>query len=190
MLCDLELFLSIPAIIPMLTIVHDLIVFAQGRDVYINDFMAAEDMSIPDLDCRYVYWEHAYCTLDFPMFMEYVDNKSYLMKDDWLPDMNTGIEYLCFKKVEHSYACHSYDSSGRKVSVTREIFTSTVAEVKAKCTDAEKCLISKLKACFPNTMLLSALGIVYPQFWRKPDAEKHFSEALGYIKKQFGVPRS
>jgi hypothetical protein len=122
--------------------------------------------------------------------LEYVDNKSYTMKHDWLPDMNTGVEYLSFKIGEHSYAVHLYDSTGKKVGVTRELFASTVASVKAKCSEAASCLITELKERFADTMLLSAFAIFFPQYWKDPNAEKNFPEHLKYIKKHFGVART
>jgi hypothetical protein len=76
------------------------------------------------------------------------------MKHDWLPDLNTGIEYLSFKIGDHNYACHVYDGISKKVGATQEIFASIVAFVKAKCTKAISCLITELRKRFPDTMLL------------------------------------
>ena len=53
MLCDLDMFLLLPALLPMLFIVNDLIIYIKGGDVYIGDFLMALNMSILDLEIKY-----------------------------------------------------------------------------------------------------------------------------------------
>jgi hypothetical protein len=68
MLCDLDMFLSLPALLPMLSIMNDLIIYAQGRDIYIGDFLMALDMSILDLEIKYCNSISGFSGEDFPLF--------------------------------------------------------------------------------------------------------------------------
>jgi hypothetical protein len=54
LLVDLQTFLSIPCILPLLRSMHLMIQFAQGRNVFINDYLSAVNMCIMELESWYV----------------------------------------------------------------------------------------------------------------------------------------
>jgi hypothetical protein len=107
----------------MLGLIHYLIVFAQGRDVYALDFLAALDMCLTDLECIYVDLETSYDPRDFPQFYEYVDNLNcIIMMHEWVMDLNNNIEYFSFYIEEYTYPCSMIDKNGDKVTISRKVF--------------------------------------------------------------------
>ncbi|CAM6129409.1 unnamed protein product [Calypogeia fissa] len=60
--------------------------------------------------------------------------------------------------------------------VTKEDFLFVAAQVKVECQEAIESLIAQLDHRFPDSSLLNALGIVFPHYWLKTDAEEAFQE--------------
>jgi len=54
LLCDLELLLNLPCILPMLEVVHTLIIYVQRRDVFICEFINAMKSVEAELHQLYV----------------------------------------------------------------------------------------------------------------------------------------
>jgi hypothetical protein len=55
--------------------------------------------------------------------------------------------------------------SGLSKSVSREEFNAAFSAVKGQCKAAAELLISQLEKRFPNSEIMEALGIVFPQYW-------------------------
>lgn len=77
-----------------------------------------------------------------------------------------------------------------KSIVSHDDFDHVVITVKRTCKEATQKLIDELNNWFPNVELLSALGIVHPQFWTRDDAKEAFGDHLVVIKEELCKSRS
>jgi hypothetical protein len=118
-----------------------------------------------------------------------INDNTYLIRQEWVPDLNTGIEYLSFRIGEHYYPCHIVEKE-RKEPVTRDGFEKCITSVKADCTVAAARLVDELKEQFPDSELMAAFSIVYPQYWRTSNCEELLPKHLGVIKSYYGQVRS
>jgi hypothetical protein len=50
-------------------------------------------------------------------------------------------------------------------SMGKEEFDIAMSVVKGQCKAAAKLLISQLEKRFPNSEIMEALGVVFPQYW-------------------------
>jgi hypothetical protein len=81
----------------MLEELKRMVIFAQGRDVFIYDYMDTVEYALDNLEFKYVNPETAYAPANFPQLCEYIENYSYAMQYIWLPDMNTGVDFFNFR---------------------------------------------------------------------------------------------
>jgi hypothetical protein len=75
--------------------------------------------------------------------------------------------------------------SGLSKSVSREEFNAAFSAVKGQCKAAAELLISQLEKRFPNSEIMEALGIVFPQYWLQEKCDELFPLHLQVIKAWF-----
>jgi hypothetical protein len=164
--------------------------FAQSRDVFISDYVAAVKICQADLYMMYVDPESSFCKEHFQMFYDVVEDHSYTISQEWVTDLNTGCESLAFRICGHTYPAHSLcPTFGKKLSVSRADFEGVVASVKEQCRDACKVLIAELDRRFPNSELMNALAIVFPQFWLQSNCDDLFTLHMKTLRSHFCVAR-
>jgi hypothetical protein len=187
LLCDLQTFLSIPCILPMLRSLNVMVTYAQGRDVYINDYVNTVKLCILELQARYVEPRTWNNKREFPQLFEYTQNATYVMELEWFQDLQLNENFLNFRIAGHHYPLHTKDSDENRVpNVSMAAYELTLAEVKANCTEAAIRLIKELKKRFPHSEIMADFSIFYPQFWVHPKAEVMFDHHLKVLKKHFG----
>lgn len=97
---------------------------------------------------------------------------------------------MAFRIAGHTYPAHSICGvNGKKMLVTREDLAAVVSSVKGQCKDAAEMLSLELDVRFPHVDLMSALGIVFPQYWLQVNCEDLFPLHVATLKSQFGVVR-
>jgi hypothetical protein len=74
---------------------------------------------------------------------------------------------------------------GLSKSMSREKFDAAVSAVKGQCKAAVELLISQLEKRFPNSKIMEALGIVFPQYWVQEKCDELFPLYLQVIKDWF-----
>jgi hypothetical protein len=80
--------------------------------------------------------------------------------------LNDGCKSLVFRIGNHSYSAHSLcPLTGKKLPVLRSDFDIVVTSMKGQCQDAAEVLIAELDRRFPDSELMNALSIVFPQYW-------------------------
>jgi hypothetical protein len=166
MLCDISTLLALPCLMPLLDCVNSLMKFAQSSDVFVSDFVAAVKICQADLFMMYVDPSSSFQKLHFQQFSDIVEDYSYTIMQEWVTNLNDGCESLAFRIGEHTYSAHSLCSvTSKKLPVSRHDFDTTVTSVKGQCRDAAEVLIAELDRRFPDSELMNALSIVFPQFW-------------------------
>jgi hypothetical protein len=70
-------------------------------------------------------------------------------------------------------------------SVGREEFDIAVSAVKGQCKVVAEFLISQLEKRFPNSKIMEALGVVFPQYWLQEKCNELFPVHLQVIKDWF-----
>lgn len=189
LLLDLETLFSMPAMMPLLQSVNSLIKFAQHRSCYICDFMSAVKICQSEIISFYLDPAMAFSGPAFQKWLDIVGDHTYLFKHEWTVDMNTGVEHLCLKIGEYRYEVHCLLGDTRS-PVNRVEFARTVTKVQSDCKHAAKLLVEELEDRFPNHDLLSALGVVFPQFWVQPDCQVNFAVHLNAIKAFYSEQKS
>jgi hypothetical protein len=69
--------------------------------------------------------------------------------------------------------------------VSRDDFLAAVSSIKGQCSSAAELLIEELSRRFPDSEIMEALGIVFPQYWRSPDCDTLFPMHMQVIKKWY-----
>jgi hypothetical protein len=69
--------------------------------------------------------------------------------------------------------------------VSRDDFLATVSSIKGQCSSAAELLIEELSRRFPDSEIMEALGIVFPQYWRSPNCDTVFPVHMQVIKKWY-----
>jgi len=82
------------------------------------------------------------------------------------------------------------NETGSKLAVSRSDFEEVVASVKGQCRDVAELLIAELDQRFPDSDLMNAFSIVFPQFWLQANCDELFPMYLKTIRNHFCVPRS
>jgi hypothetical protein len=73
---------------------------------------------------------------------------------------------LAYRINGHTYPAHLTDYVTRmRKSMGKEEFDIAMSVVKGQCKAAAKLLISQLEKRFPNSEIMEALGVVFPQYW-------------------------
>ena len=122
------------------------------------------------------------------MFHDILNDQTYSISQEWVTDLNIGVEMLAFGIVGHNHAAHSICAvSGKKHPVTRADLASVVSSVKAQCRNAAKMLGLELDVRFPEVELMNLLGIVFPQYWIEPNCDDLFSLHVKTLHSHFGV---
>jgi hypothetical protein len=87
---------------------------------------------------------------------------------------------------DHTYLAHLTDYvTGMRKSVGREEFDIAVSAVKGQCKVVAEFLISQLEKRFPNSKIMEALGVVFPQYWLQEKCNELFPVHLQVIKDWF-----
>jgi len=112
-MCDVELILGLPCILPLLECVHMLIKIAQGRNAFVCDFV--ETIKLAQHEFYKLYCD-PYTRFDDPTFNDF--NAIETLTNDALPmswfyDLNGGKNdvYLAFAFVGHKHLVYQHDLS-------------------------------------------------------------------------------
>jgi len=166
LLCDVGTMFALPCLMPLLDSVNSLMKFSQSNHVFVSDYIAAVKICQSELYMMYSDNDTAWQKHHFEMFHDLLHDRSYSISQEWVTDLNTGVETLAFRIGGHTYPAHSLCAlSGKKVSVTRDDMAAVVSSVKAQCRDAAEMLTLELDLRFPEVELMNALGVVFPQYW-------------------------
>jgi hypothetical protein len=165
LLCDVGTLLALPCILPLLESVDSLMRFAQSRDIFVSNYVAAVKICQAELYEFYLDPKTSFRRSQFQQFCDIVDDHSFTITQEWMTDLNDGSESLAFTINGRSYAAHSLCLvTGKKERVGRDGFEAVISNVKGQATSAAEMLISELSKRFPSCDLMDALGIVFPQF--------------------------
>jgi len=120
--------LAMACILPLLDLVDALILFAQGRDVYVCDFVGALQTCLTRLFALYIS-SGAFIGEDFVGFQHMVNLDHDQIQMKWSDvDLNDEGQHLCFiVGSELIPAVHN----GQKIS--QEGWASIILDVKAEC---------------------------------------------------------
>jgi hypothetical protein len=170
LLCDLELVFSLSCILPMLEVVHTLIKYAQKQDVFICEFIDGVKSTEAKLHWLYV---DPFCKFDDYACNEFTivcEHRSELLPLIWVSHEFDVflylLPYLVFNITGHNYKLHHLGGSyGAYVHVNMNDQFSMIESMKVACSKAAMTLCVELSCRFPDVEIMSALGIVYPQYW-------------------------
>lgn len=156
--------------------------------MFVSDFVATVKICQADLFMMYVDPATSFQKLHFQHFCDIVDDYSYTITHEWVTDLNDGCESLAFRIADHTYTAHSLCSaSGNKVPVSRPTFDTAVISVKRQCREAVELLITELDRRFPNSEVMNAFAIVFPQFWLQSTCDELFPLHMSTLRAHFVV---
>jgi hypothetical protein len=166
LLCDLGTLLSFSYFMPLLECVDSLMRFAQSNHVFVYGYLAVVMICLGELYMMYGDPETSFQQTHFQMFYDILDDHSYTISQEWVTDLNTGNETLSFRVGGHTYPAHSLCLlTSKKLPISRSDFADVVTSVKGQCQEAALLLRGELDRRFPNSDLMCALGVVFPQYW-------------------------
>ena len=153
--------------------------------------MAAVKICQAEMYMMYIDTDTSFMASHFQMFCDIIEDCSYAIQLEWVVDLNNESESLAYRILGHTYGAHSLNPvSGEKDSVSRADFAQIVAGVKGQCTSAAEMLVAELSRRFPDSDLMNALGIVFPQFWLQPNVDELFPLHLKTLKSHFCETKS
>jgi hypothetical protein len=103
------MLLGLSYLLPLLKATDALIKFAQGKDVFIYDFVVAVKIYLANLYMMYFdpssnyQWEH------LQVFSNVVENNFATIIQDRVTNINNGMETLAFHMVGHNYVTHIFN---------------------------------------------------------------------------------
>jgi hypothetical protein len=127
-LLDPYLALGMTCLLPLLECINSLVKFAQRRNVYICDFVAALTMCQGQLFEMYRDDTKAFGTHQFVAFKQMVECRYEQIHVKWDVDMNVSEVVLTFT-IGGKLLLAKHDDE----VVTKEAWTTLVAEVKSEC---------------------------------------------------------
>jgi L-rhamnose mutarotase len=153
---------SLICLLSLLEVVHALIKFAQGRDIFICDFVAVAKLCQADFYMMYSYRSSNYQHDHFQVFSNVVENSFATITHDWVIHLNNGTQTLFFHMAGHSYVAHIVIMLIRaKQFVCKAIFETSIMQMKGQCFVTANMFIIELNRHFVDFELINALGIVY-----------------------------
>jgi hypothetical protein len=143
-LLDPYLALGMTCLLPLLECINSLVKFAQGRNVYICDFVATLTMCQGQLFEMYRDGTTAFGTHQFAAFKQMVECRHEQIHVKWDVDMNVSGEVLAF-----TVGSKILPAKHANEAVTKEAWVNLVAEVKYECTGT--CLLPILSFVYLST---------------------------------------
>jgi hypothetical protein len=135
-LANVRTLLSLTALLPLLQIVKDLVVFAQSPSVYVCDFTRALKLCYQDIHDAYRDPATAFRSDSIVIFKSICDLENEHLRLRWQPDLNNGVEHLVFDAHHETFAgshlnatCVNPDTN-KPGFVTRHLWESVKADVK------------------------------------------------------------
>lgn len=202
-LTDLERLLALAAVQPMLAELQVLIKVTQKRDVYVGDLSDAITSTLSKLDQLYLQEGQAFTGAPFAYLckLEGCIKKSAARRRQsplQLCDSEEGgtavIRYeYGDESVEMNAVPRRTGMPGRPLStpqpLTKKDFKVLLADVKAQTSAAAKALRLELIRRFPSPKVLTALSIMYPQYYRN-FTEANFNAAIETICAFYGESKT
>jgi hypothetical protein len=95
---------------------------------------------------------------------------------DWLTDLNVGIEHLKFSIMEQSHMVHYVDPLVNIHSlIICEGFEVDILVMKGHCIVACDLLVIELECKFlDHELMMNVIGVIYPQYWLQLNCESTF----------------
>ncbi|KAH9298549.1 hypothetical protein KI387_030231 [Taxus chinensis] len=164
-LTDLETLLTLVGILPMLKEINTLMKHAQGRLIYIVDFIRMRKMVCQSLDILYCS-QDSFDALVFENWKDLLD----------LKNPNTFLrfnihDHLCITvngreiPMHILQKCQDITGSEREdVPVTRNLFDSGIVETRIKLKQISETLSSEIRERFCKDKILEAMGVMNPNF--------------------------
>jgi len=152
LLLDPYTLLGMCALLPLLEAIDTLVVFAQKRDVYVGDFVAAVKVCQASLYRMYEDRGTSFSSDEFWSFNNLLDCSHEQIHIKWMTNLNDNTTVLTF--ICHGEQIHA---EHKGLPVDRDVRSTLLAKVKAECT-------SKCTSFFPELDLFCILGKLYCTF--------------------------
>jgi hypothetical protein len=132
---DVEVILGLPCIFLMFECVHALIKVAQGRDVFVCDFVEVVKMAHQELyKLHYdLYAKFEDSTSDDFNAIQMLNNSNLPL--EWFSNFNGREDYLTFFFASHKYHVYNRNDEGAQgpEPITKFAFNRVVNKVKEEC---------------------------------------------------------
>jgi hypothetical protein len=138
-LLDVQILIGLSCFLPMLRSLNSFMEFAQSRNVFISDYLAAVKECQMEITAFYIDSVTKFIQDQFWDFNALIEVKHDGIPMRWVPepmDLNTlGVEFLAFTPVGHSIRAEHRDLvTGLPEGITKELFATIVDDVKALAT--------------------------------------------------------
>jgi hypothetical protein len=133
LLLDPYTLLGMCALLPLLEAIDTLVMFAQKRDVYVCDFIAAVKVCQASLYRMYEDRGTSFSTDEFWNFNNLLDCSHEQIQIKWMCDLNDNTAVLTF--ICHGEQIHA---EHKGLPVDRDVWANLLSQVKEECTG--KCL--------------------------------------------------
>jgi hypothetical protein len=127
-LLDPYLALGMTCLLPLLECINCLVKFAQSRYVFFCEFVGALTICQARLFEMYLDEEKAFGTHHFLDFKQIVECRHVQIHVKWDLNMNDSLEVLAF-----TIGSRIFPAKHGEGSVSKEVWATLVAEVKAEC---------------------------------------------------------
>lgn len=133
-LLDPYTLLGMTALQPLLETVNTLVEFAQGRNVFVSDFVGALEVCEERLHCLYLDSSSAFATDDFWAFTSLQTLTHKVIHLKWVEDLNDSSEQLAFMvNGDKLFAKTKLPGSQVVKPVDHETYNTLIKFVKAEC---------------------------------------------------------
>jgi hypothetical protein len=155
LLLDPFTLLGMCALFPLLEAIDTLVHFAQKRDVYVCDFVAAVKICQASLYRMYEDKGTCFATDEFWSFTNFLDCSHEQIHIKWMTDLNDNTAVLSF--VCHGEQIHAEHKGS---PVDRELWASLLSQVKSECTS----MFPDLFLSFACTYIFACLFLLLAMF--------------------------
>lgn len=139
-LCDIQILLGLSGLLPLLRCVQSLMKFAQGRDLFVCDYVAAIQVCMAEITAFYVDDTTAFSQDIFWDFKALEQVRHDAIPMSWVDaafDLNQseGVDnaHLHFSPPGHSIPAYHQHEDGEKCHVTRAVYANIIFDIKTLC---------------------------------------------------------
>ena len=138
-LTNIQILLGLSGLLPLLQCVHSLMQFAQGRDVFVCDYVSAIQICIAEVIAFYIDGNTSFTQDVFWNFKDLTHVRQDAIPMTWVQstfDLNSdGAELLHFTRNGYSIpATYRHGDKEGAASVTREVYSCIMDDTKKLCT--------------------------------------------------------
>jgi hypothetical protein len=132
-LCHVKTLFALSCVLPLLEAMNSLIIFTQGREVFIFYLVAIVEICQVDIFMMYsdlvINYQHEH----FQVFCDVVENTFVTITQNWITNLNIDKKNLAFRMASCNYPTYIFNTDvGANQPMCRVFFMASIMQVKGQ----------------------------------------------------------